>query len=178
MELGLKRNEVKLVEYDQNWEIEFNETKKSIIKYTNLYEDEIQHIGSTAIHGMMAKPVIDILIGLNSLDSIDNCFFDQLQKTGFYRLKVQREHEIILAKFKDDYFETKTHFIHLVEKNGKNWNDLIFFRNYLRGHADAQETYRSLKQQYVMKKQTGISEYTSYKEKFVIQVVSKRYQNG
>lgn len=178
MELGLKRNEVKLIKYDQRWEIEFKETQKLIIQNTYLSEDDIQHIGSTSIHGMIAKPVIDLLIGLNSLDSVDHSFFDQLQKAGFFRLKVQREQEIILAKFTDDYFEIKTHFIHLVEKNGKNWNDLIFFRNYLRDHADAQDTYSSLKQQYVEQKQTGISEYTTYKEQFVNQIVSKQYQNG
>lgn len=178
MELGLKKNEVKLVDYDQDWKTEFNEIQKSIIQYTHLSEDDIQHIGSTSIHGMMAKPVIDLLIGLNCLDSVDHSFFDQIQKAGFFRLKVQREQEIILAKFKDDTFEIKTHFIHLVEKNGKNWNDLIFFRNYLRDHVEAQNAYSSLKQQYVEQKQTGISEYTTYKEQFVNQIVSKQYQNG
>ena len=56
MKLGLKGNEVRLVDFTPEWKEEFLRVKKLIMETTKLDENRIEHIGSTAIKGMSAKP--------------------------------------------------------------------------------------------------------------------------
>jgi len=58
MKLGLKRDEVKLDIYTPEWSNEFDRVKNAIIKNTKIAEQQIEHIGSTSIIGMDAKPII------------------------------------------------------------------------------------------------------------------------
>ena len=135
MNLGLKINEVRLVDYSSKWKDEFERIKHSILKNSDLDEEIIQHIGSTAIVGMSAKPIIDIVIGIDDLENISKELFKSLEKVGFLRLKVNRPNELVLAKFLDNTYQNKTHSIHLVEYKEELWNDLIFFRDYLNDHG-------------------------------------------
>lgn len=167
MKLGLKNNEVIIVPYDKEWKEEFNKTKSEIIQHTNLKPNQIEHIGSTSIDGIRAKPIIDILIGVDSLTALDKTFFKALQNAGFYRLKVERPNEIVCAKFTDETFETKTHFIHLVELEKEKWNQMLFFRNYLNTNQDVKEQYENLKESFFNTDLEGINSYTDYKEQFV-----------
>lgn len=167
MKLGLRNNEVIIVPYDKKWKEEFNKTKSEIIQYTNLKPNQIEHIGSTSINGIRAKPIIDILIGVDNLTALDKTFFKALQNAGFYRLKVERPNEIVCAKFTDETFEIKTHFIHLVELEKEKWNQMLFFRNYLNTNQDVKEQYEKLKESFFNTDLEGIHSYTDYKEQFV-----------
>lgn len=170
MKLGLKNNEVIIVPYDKKWKEEFNKTKTEIIQYTNLKPNQIEHIGSTSFEGIRAKPIIDILIGVDSLAALDKTFFKDLQNTGFYRLKVERPNEIICAKFTDETFETKTHFIHIVELKKEKWYQMLFFRDYLNANQDVKEQYENLKESFFNTDLKGINSYTDYKEQFVLSI--------
>lgn len=174
MNLGLESNEVRLVDYSSKWKDEFERIKHSILKNTDLDEERIQHIGSTAIVGMSAKPIIDIAIGIDDLENISKELFKSLEKVGFLRLKVDRPNEIVLAKFLDNTYQNKTHFIHLVEYKEELWNDLIFFRDYLNDNKSARDRYLDIKKSYADKNSIGINEYTSFKESFVKEINQKR----
>ena len=81
MRLGLYKDEVKIVPYDENWKSEFHNVRRELI-----------------------------------------AFFKALRNVGFYRLRVERLNEIICAKFIDDTFETKTHFIRIAEFQKEKWH--------------------------------------------------------
>ncbi|MBQ0140493.1 MAG: GrpB family protein [Kurthia sp.] len=167
MKLGLKNNEVIIVPYDKEWKEEFNKTKTEIIQHTNLKPNQIEHIGSTSIEGIRAKPILDILIGVDSLTTLDKPFFKDLRNAGFYKLQVERPNEIVCAKFTDETFETKTHFIHIVELENEKWNQMLFFRDYLNNNQDVKEQYENLKESFFSTDLKGINSYTDYKEQFV-----------
>ncbi|HWI48580.1 MAG TPA: GrpB family protein [Rummeliibacillus sp.] len=174
MQLGLGKNEVKIVPYETEWKNEFARVKKEILLYTNSNENQIEHIGSTAITEMPAKPIIDILMGVEDLKLVDTEIIKGLKESGFLRLRVERPNEVVFAKFTDDTYEVKTHFIHLVKYNGELWNNLIFFRDYLNEHEDVRKEYLNIKLDYIKKKSNGINEYTDFKEKFVKDIFAKR----
>lgn len=174
MNLGLKNNEVRLVEYSPKWKDEFERSKNLILDHTHIPENRIEHIGSTSIIGMLAKPIIDIVIGVDDLEKVDKTLFKELEKAGFFRLKVNRPNEIVLAKFLDESYKVKTHFIHLVEYEKDLWHNLIFFRDYLNSNKEAREKYLDIKKKYVSKSSTGIIDYTNYKENFVKEIYKKR----
>lgn len=173
MELGLEPNEVRIVDYTIEWADEFEKVKQGLIDSTGLAEERIEHIGSTAIQGMPAKPVIDILIGIDDLNQADKDLMKSFGKKGFLRLKVERSGEIVLAKFKDDSFQVKTHFIHLVEYQEQLWKNLIFFRDYLNENEDARRQYLNIKEEFLNNKSEGILEYTDFKEAFVKKIISE-----
>lgn len=174
MNLGLKNNEVRLVEYSPKWRGEFERSKNLILNHTHIPENRIEHIGSTSIIGMSAKPIIDIIIGVDDLEKVDKTLFKELEKAGFFRLKVNRPNEIVLAKFLDESYKVKTHFIHLVEYKKDLWHNLIFFRDYLNNNKEDREKYLDIKKKYVSKSSTGIIDYTNYKENFVKEIYKKR----
>ena len=174
MRLGLKNDEISLSVYTDEWNEEFSRVKKEIIKYTSIKENRIEHIGSTAIKDMLAKPIIDILIAVDDIVNIDNSLINSLKKVGFLRLRVERPNEIIFAKFHDDTYEEKTHFIHLVEYEKELWENLLFFRDYLNAFELARNKYIEIKLDYIRKSTTGINEYTKHKEEFVNEIFCKR----
>ncbi|MGA4517974.1 GrpB family protein [Solibacillus silvestris] len=177
MKLGLKKNEVVLVPYEAGWKMEFADTKKKIMEHTNLQSYQIEHIGSTSIEGISAKPVIDIVIGVENFKLLDKAFFMGLKEAGFYRLQVERPDEIICAKFTDASFETKTHFIHLVEFNKEKWHQMRFFRDYLNANEAVKKEYEALKNGFFSTDMQGITDYTTYKEQFV-QSIFKKMNEG
>ncbi len=79
MILGLKKNEVKIVPYDNEWKNEFIRARSMIIEHTNIHYDRIQHIGSTSIEGIQAKPVIDIIMGVDDIDNILESFLKEMR---------------------------------------------------------------------------------------------------
>lgn len=174
MILGLKKNEVNIVTYDNEWKNEFIRVRSEIIKHTKSQFDRIQHIGSTSIEGIQAKPVIDILMGVNDIDNISESFLKEMRKAGFYRLRVERPAEIVFAKFTDDTFEVKTHFLHVVNYQEDKWCDLVFFRDYLNANESIKRQYEKLKLNFLNSNLKGIDEYTSYKEQFVQSIFDKR----
>lgn len=174
MELGLKKNEVRLVPFSELWKNEFIKIKQDIRDKTNLDDCYIEHIGSTAILNMMAKPIIDIVIAVEDINNVDESLLNGLKEVGFLRLRVERPGEIVFAKFTDQTYEVKTHYIHLVPQDGGLWKNLIFFRDYLNLHEDAREKYKQLKLAYVQTRDCGIEEYTNLKEDFVKSIYNKR----
>ena len=137
-------------------------------------EEQIEHIGSTAIQGIYAKPIIDILAGIEDIDKDFSQLEKDLRKTGFYRLRVERPSEVIFAKFQNESFQVKTHFLHLVDYEDELWKNLLFFRDYLRKNEEERKTYESLKIRYTEKHSEGIEDYTNFKESFVQDIISKR----
>lgn len=174
MKLGLKQDEVRIEEFDPRWHEEFVFVKNDILQNVQMEGDRVQHIGSTAIKGMRAKPIIDILMGIDDLSGADEVFIKKLKKAGFLRLRVQRPEEIVFARFTDETYQVKTHFIHLVQYGGELWNNLIFFRDYLNANEAARTEYLQVKLDFVNNKSTGINEYTDYKEDFVKSIFAKR----
>lgn len=177
LKLGLENNEIRLELYNQEWKDEFLRVKNDLLNNTVLQASRIEHIGSTAIEGMSAKPIIDIVAGVDDLESVDKEFFIDLRKVGFLRLRVERPGEIVLAKFSDDTYKIKTHFLHLVEYDGEFWKNLIFFRDYLNTHDDVRKEYLDIKQDFLKHSSTGIKEYTDSKETFVREIYGKRESN-
>lgn len=174
MKLGLTGDEIKLMEQTAEWSEEFKRVKQEIIGNTGIEDKRIEHIGSTAIKEIKAKPIIDILMAADSLENVDSSLIKGLEKSGFLRLKVKRPGEIVFAKFTDDSYKTKTHFIHLVEYGKDRWQDMLFFRDYLNAHEEARKQYEEIKLDYVKNSSAGINEYTENKVEFVNSIFEKR----
>ena len=101
---------------------------------------------------MPAKPIIDILVGIDDISKVDKAIFKQLQSIGFLRLRVERPGEIVLAKFTDETYEVKTHFIHMVDFEEELWCNQLFFRDYLNSNEKAERRILNNQNQRVQNK--------------------------
>lgn len=174
MDLGLAKNEVRLLPYSTEWKEEFKRVKAEIITATGMDEKRIEHIGSTAIYNLTAKPVIDLLVGVDNIKNVDRTLFKEFQKVGFLRLRVERPAEIVFARFTDETYEVKTHFIHMVDFDKELWRDQLFFRNYLNSNEEAREEYRNIKTNSANQANIDINTYTDLKEPFVKKIFNRR----
>lgn len=110
---------------------------------------DIQHIGSTAISSISAKPIIDIAVGVNSLDNIKP-YIQILEQNGivFRNEDVKGQLLFVIGDFEKDI---RTHHIHIVKWNGTAWNNYINFRDYLNTFSEYAEKYDTLKKELAVK---------------------------
>ena len=79
--LGLTRGTVALFEHEENWIRQAKDTIDLLKRILGETAVDIQHAGSTSVPGLMAKPIIDIVIGVRSLDDL-NPFAEKMEKEG------------------------------------------------------------------------------------------------
>lgn len=140
-ELGAAlRQPLELVEYDPSWASLFATERRRLENALGSYAVEIQHVGSTAVPGLAAKPVIDIAIGIDEypwpggpIDALVALGYEHKGEHG-----IPRRH----------YFRKgvpRTHHVHVLELSSEQYTGHILFRDYLRGHPDVARRYESLK---------------------------------
>jgi GrpB-like predicted nucleotidyltransferase (UPF0157 family) len=165
--VGLPRGQVRLVAFDPGWANAFQEERGALLGSLSELVVDIEHIGSTAITGLPAKPIIDLLIGLVSFEHVDETV-KRLAAHGYEdrgRPEVGRHH---LAKGPHD---RRTHYVHLVEQGSAQWHDKVRFRDYLQGHADRRREYAELKRALANRYAGDRSAYTSAKNAFVTETL-------
>ncbi len=172
LELGLKGDEIRVVPYDNDWHQAFLDVQQQLHEATGIPLNRIAHIGSTAIPTIEAKPIIDCMVGVDSL-TLAPQFFEACKKIGFYQLRVKREQELILARFVDTTFAVKTHIMHVVVYEGEKWQAFLAFRDALRSSSELRDTYEALKKEYIAQYDGNIVGYTEHKEAFVKRVVEE-----
>ncbi|MBG9987294.1 GrpB family protein [Facklamia sp. DSM 111018] len=177
MPLGVQRGEVVLSEYQESWVEDFNKVKNEILKVLEIKPEYIQHVGSTSINGLCAKPIIDILIGVDDYKKMPESFFESLKSIGIYRLRVEKEDEIVLAKFEDESFQKHTHFVHLVNLGGQKCSDLIAFRDFLRSHKESRAEYMDLKMKLSEEFSKDRPKYTEAKAAFIQSIINHENRN-
>ena len=116
MSLGLKRGTVQLEPYDKQWDDAAIQTIKKLKSILGDDAVDIQHIGSTAIPAIKAKPIIDIAVGVTDFEKIMS-YNEQLQKDGIFYRGSDVENQILYV-MGDMEKDIRTHHIHVVKWNG------------------------------------------------------------
>lgn len=144
MSIGLERGIVELKTYNPEWVVIAN---NFINKLNNNPKEEIidiQHIGSTSIESLMAKPIIDIVIGVENLGKISN-LTKKLNDLGFYRSNRHKVMDDILFCDGDSESIRRSFHIHIVKYESPEWIDYIRFRDYLRFKKSELDFYNEKK---------------------------------
>lgn len=168
--MGLRVGEVKLEKWSPKWRDDFEVEKQRLLNIFGSLALDIQHIGSTSIDQLDAKPIIDIAVGLKNLSDFEKVWqaFDQLPQ---YSIKTNNEpSEILLRKGAED---NRTHFIHIMEQGGQRMKDSLKFRDILRHNPLLRDEYRDLKYLLAAKYPNDRKAYTSHKSGFIKRVLGK-----
>ena len=132
----------------------------------------IEHIGSTAIPGLVAKPIIDLLAGVASLDGAD-ALMARLCDNGYTtsaEFNASLTDRKWLMRWRDGH---RTHHLHIVVHGDGPWRDRLAFRDALRREPALASRYATLKTQLATRHRSDREAYTDAKAQFVAGVVSE-----
>lgn len=104
----------------------------------------LEHIGSTAVPGLVAKPIIDIAVVVSDIDSAA-AMEDPLREIGWVAAAEPADGQERKLSFCTPSVELRTHHLHVVEHSSSRWRGWLAFRDYLRAHPEAAEEYGALK---------------------------------
>jgi len=146
--IGLERGRVRLAPHDPRWGDLFAEAAQAVRASLGARALGIEHVGSTAVPGLDAKPIIDLMVGLGDLRAA-HAAVPVLEGIG-YAYREAREYRegrspaeyLILVKGPE---ANRTHHLRLNEYAGRDWTDQLLFRDHLRAHPEAAARYAALK---------------------------------
>lgn len=164
----MSRAPVILEEYDPSWASKFTEEKEYLMTVAGkwLY-GSIEHVGSTSIPGMVAKPVIDVMFGVKSLDE-SRPAIDVLAQNGYEYWPYKEEVMHWFCKPSDAF---RTHHLHLIPYESPLWKERIKFRSLLRSDERLAHEYANLKHDLASKYREDREAYTDKKWPFIQKVL-------
>jgi GrpB-like predicted nucleotidyltransferase (UPF0157 family) len=161
---------VRIVPYDANWIAEFEREKALLERVLHPWQSgPIEHIGSTSVIGLCAKPIIDIMVGVSSLPASEPA------------KDVLREHAYQYSAYRTDLmhwfckpsFAVRTHHVHLVPYESALWHERLEFRDLLREDSALTEEYAALKQELALTFEFDREAYTDAKLPFIMRALEQ-----
>ena len=152
--------------YDENWPVLFEREKQRI---STILKDKalmIEHIGSTSVPGLIAKPIIDILLVVEDAGKEEDYVVDLVSHGYILRIKEPdfENHHMFIGP------DTDIH-LHVFSQDSKEIEKYLLFRNYLRNHQEAKELYANTKKALAKKKWKYVQNYADAKSDVVQQIM-------
>jgi GrpB-like predicted nucleotidyltransferase (UPF0157 family) len=167
--------QIVVVAYNPEWPAMFEQEREKLVAVLGSLVVAIEHMGSTAVPGLAAKPIIDLLVGVRSLANTRSRCIEPLQLLGYSYIsdyKSELPEELFFRKGTPGPW---THHLHIMEPaNPRNrWNAFLLFRNYLRAHPERVRAYAELKQAAARMAGEDIAAYREAKHAFVEAAVTE-----
>jgi GrpB-like predicted nucleotidyltransferase (UPF0157 family) len=159
---------IRIVDYDPSWPQRFRREQAVLRRVLRPFlSGPIEHIGSTAVVGLCAKPVIDIMAGVTSLASSEPAR-DLLRQVGYHYTEYKHE---VMHWFCKPSLAVRTHHLHLIPFGSPLWQERLLFRNSLRAHPQLASDYAALKRRLAVEFERDREAYTEAKSPFVMRVL-------
>lgn len=158
----------KIVPHNQKLPRIFEKEKKKIAKAIN--DDDIHHIGSTAVPGLGGKGIIDIMIGIRTWKKAEKVI-EKLKNIGFNHIHPKEKGRIFLSKHQGS--TPGNIHIHIIKKGGKQYEELLAFRDYLRKNKPEVKRFFKLKLEWLEKAKGDRFKYNKLKEKYVKDILNR-----
>jgi len=166
---------VEIVPYDALWPALFEKEREALHQALAPWlAGSIEHIGSTAIPGMGAKPVIDIMGPVHTLEN-SRPAIEAATTLGYCYSPYRPELEHWFCKPSPAF---RTHHLHLMPLNSTQWVEALAFRNYLRAHSTVAAEYETLKRRLAREHQFDREAYTKAKYPFISRVTRVALEKG
>jgi len=175
--LGLKRGTVLLCKHSEEWETEAEKTIKTLKIILGDIIKDIQHIGSTSIYSIKAKPIIDIVVAVDNFDDVLDSEAKMRGNGFFYRPSDDIDNQLLFASgsMYDGTGDLQTHFIHIVKTDSMEHINYINFRDYLNSNPEVAREYENLKVSLAKKysHDGGRENYLKGKHDFIVYTLRK-----
>lgn len=161
---------IQVVPYDPAWPALFEQERRLLqASIGEWVTGGIHHVGSTAVPGLDAKPVIDVLAGVESLEASRPCF-GALESLGYLHAPYLPDE---MHWFCKPHPSRRTHHLHLVPTGSKRFRDELAFRDLLRERPELAERYAALKHRLADRFERDREAYTDAKSAFVREALTQ-----
>ena len=162
---------VVVVPYDEQWNLDFLQIKAELSDALGQLAIGIEHVGSTSVQGLSAKPIIDIDVIIKDYTVLENVV-SALREIGY-----QHEGNLGIVgreAFKYDGKEhLQKHHLYVCPEDSPELKRHIAFRDYLRTHPDAVREYSHIKEEAVKQFPDDIERYIGYKSPFIEKIYAE-----
>ncbi|MFH0909775.1 MAG: GrpB family protein [bacterium] len=166
--IGLKPGTVKLVPYSAEWPRKFAEESARIRSALGSKALAVEHIGSTAISGLDAKPIIDMAVAIESLADMPACVV-RLSKEGY---EYKGEYGLPGRHFFTSGEPTRFH-VHVVEQTSNHWRVWLQFREHLLKNETVRNEYNQVKRELAKQHADNRDAYTAGKNPFISRILKQ-----
>lgn len=155
--------------YDCTWPTKFEKERQRLLSIVQPWiSGSIEHVGSTSVPGLAAKPIIDIMLGVESLDKSREAI-SVLTNNSYCYAPYKEE---VMHWFCKPSPELRTHHLHLIPFQSRLWNERIKFRDILRSNQEIALAYQQLKLKLAKQYSDDREQYTIGKGPFVQAVLA------
>ena len=162
---GTEIRDLRVVDYDDRWPGEFAEHERRLRGALGAADVDIEHIGSTSVAGLAAKPIIDIVVAVTDITAEED-YLPQLLDAG-YTLRVREPgHRLVRTPGLDVH-------VHIYEKGHEAVENYLLFRDRLRSDADDRELYASTKRALIGRGFDDMNAYSDAKTDVVSAIMAR-----
>ena len=158
--------------YNPEWKTKFEKESKLLTGVISESGIQIEHIGSTSVIGLGAKPIIDIMIGLKDFKTADN-HIEAIVNLGYNYVKKYESIMPFRRFFTKGTVGNRTHHLHMVEINSEFWVRLLRFRNHLRENKEHRDKYLELKINLAKREWEDSNDFAEAKTEFIRRIEEK-----
>ncbi len=176
MSVNLNINKYSLIPYDPRWPQRFDELRAMLKDVFEAKALHIEHVGSTAIPGMMAKPIIDVLVEVETVKNLSQEIEKMVNKG--YEWKENYIAPDTLLFFKVDADGEKTENIHICVHDSPKAKQFVVMRDFFRAFPDKASAYIELKKINAKKYPGDYPAYRAAKQSFLAQMEKEAYGWG
>ena len=156
---------------DPQWAEEFEKIRVMISGYIGDLIIGIEHVGSTSVPGLGAKPIIDIDVVIEDMSRLSSVI-ERLDLAGFDHegnLGIEGR-EAFKRRYKDEFMP---YHLYVCPKDGKGFRDHIAFRDFLRSHPDSVREYQKVKEDLALLYPHDIDAYINGKKEYIEGILTK-----
>lgn len=157
---------VTVAEYSSLWPELFEQEKHLLQSLLTDIGGVIEHIGSTSVAGLAAKPIIDLMLGLPNFSLADS-LIPIITAQGYSYISKYEDVMPERRYFTKKQGQTTTHHLHLVQMGSEFWQRHLLFRNFLRQHPETAQAYAALKKELAQREWQDGNEYAEAKTEFI-----------
>ncbi len=164
--LGLPEGRVFLARYRKEWQRLFRSERARLLRALGRRVREVEHVGSTSVPGLSAKPVLDLALTVKDISKVER-LLKPLEKLGYeYKGEygLPGRHFFVRGK-------PVTHHLHFVVVGSEHWRVWLLFRDYLRAHPEEARRYEKFKRDQARKYAKDRAAYTGSKSSFVVNML-------
>lgn len=159
---------IQVVEHDPEWKQQYLDEVNLLKQKDCLSTLEYEHIGSTSIPNIKAKPIIDIIIGVRNFPP-QREITEELEESGYtYMQEMSVSDRLYFVKRGQKNFN-----VHVIAFQGSVWNNDVLFRDYMINHFEEAQEYSDLKEEIIRSGVHDLLEYSKRKADYILRIYEK-----